>query len=154
MMVPLSQVISEHPFFANLEPRFVQTITDCASNVEYKAGHVLFREGDAADRFFLIRHGLVAVESFHLERGPIVIDKIGPGDAIGYSWLVPPFKWHYDGRTLAPTHALVIHADCLREKIEETPELGYELLKRFAEVLLRRLEATRQQMLDAYSYKP
>ena len=83
-------------------------------------------------------------------KGPAVVQTVGEGDILGWSWLTFPYRWHFDARALRPTRALSFDGKCLREKCEEDHDLGYEILKRFANVVTERLEATRLQLLDIY----
>ena len=82
--------------------------------------------------------------------GITTLQTVGEGDALGWSWLVPPYQWRFGARTLQPTRALAFDGKCLRAKCEEDHDLGYELLKRFLHVVTERLESTRLQLLDLY----
>ncbi|HSR23524.1 MAG TPA: cyclic nucleotide-binding domain-containing protein, partial [Candidatus Eisenbacteria bacterium] len=110
------------------------------------------REGDPADWFFVLRQGSVALEVASPERGPIVIQTLGPGDAVGWSWLFPPYRWHLDAVARGPVAAVAFDAACLRGKCDEDHELGHRLMARFAELMLQRLMATRLQLLDVYAH--
>jgi CRP-like cAMP-binding protein len=150
-MRTLETVLSEHPFFTGLEQRYLRIIVGCASNVVFEKGQVIFREGEEADRFYLIRQGRVALEVHAAGIGTITIQTLDAGDILGWSWLVPPYRWHFDARAVETTRAIALDGDCLRRKCEEDHDLGYELLKRFAEIITQRLQATRLQLLDVYS---
>jgi len=145
----LEPLLKEHPFFRDLAPGVIQLLTSCAKNARLEAGQVIFREGEDADQFYLIRDGRVALEVF-TPRGPAPILTISAGEALGWSWLIPPYKWRFDARATETTRALALDGKCLREKCDEDPRLGYELLKRIAGIMAERLHATRLQMLDVY----
>ena len=149
-MQTLEPYLAEHPFLKGLDPRHLNIIVGCASNVSFDAEQYILHEGEEAANFFIIHHGKVALEIFTSDRGPITIQTIGEGDVLGWSWLIPPYHWHYDARAIEPTSAIALDAKCLRAKCEEDHDLGYELLKRFAHVITQRLEATRLQLLDVY----
>jgi len=121
-------------------------------NVRFDAGAFLFREGDPADRFYLVRRGRAAIEISAPERGGIVVETVGPGEVIGFSWLFPPYRWRFDARVLEPMTALALDGACLRGKCEEDHELGYQLVRKAADVVLERLQATRMQLLDVYGH--
>jgi CRP/FNR family transcriptional regulator, cyclic AMP receptor protein len=152
-METLEPLLSKHPFFEGLDSIYLKTLTGCASNVRFPSGQMLFKEGDEANQFFLIREGRVAIEVFVEARGPVIIQTLEPGEILGWSWLVPPYHWRFDARAVDEVRALALDGKCLREKCETDPRLGYELLKRFALVITRRLEATRIQLLDVYGHK-
>lgn len=143
----------EHPFFKGLEPRYLQLIVGCAANVRFDAGQFIFREGEEANQFYIIRHGHVALEISTPERGSLVVQTIGEGEVLGWSWLVPPYRWHFDARAVELTRAIALDGKCVRTKCEEDHDLGYELMKRFAQIVMQRLQATRLQLLDVYQVR-
>ncbi|OGF56341.1 MAG: Crp/Fnr family transcriptional regulator [Candidatus Fraserbacteria bacterium RBG_16_55_9] len=149
-MEKLERLLAEHPFFKDLDPRYIQLIAGCASEVTFKAGEFVFREGDLATHFWLIRQGKVSLEIFAPGRGPIMLETLMDGDVMGWSWIVEPFKKQYDARALDLTRAIVFDAMCIRGKCEEEPKLGYELFKRFSQIIGERLQATRMRLLDLY----
>ena len=149
-MRDLSDLLADHPFFRGLRPDDVALIAGCGSNVHYAANEMVFREGAAADHFYLLRHGRVALEIDSPERGALVVLTVGAGDVVGWSWLVPPYRMSCDARALEPVRATQFDGACIRRKCDEDPRLGYELLKRFAGVIGQRLRATRLQVLDVY----
>jgi CRP-like cAMP-binding protein len=146
----LEPLLTEHPFFRGLAPGDIRFLTGCAKNARFEAGQAIFREGEEADQFYLIREGRVALENFTPGRGSAPILTLGAGDALGWSWLVPPYKWRFDARAIETTRAFALDGKCLREKCEQDTRLGYELLKRVAAIMAERLHATRLQMLDVY----
>jgi CRP/FNR family cyclic AMP-dependent transcriptional regulator len=149
-METLEPLLAQHPFLEGLEPHYLQLIVGCASNVRFAAGEFIFREGEEADRFYIIRSGRVALEIFSPDRGPIIIETLGEGDILGWSWLIPPYHWRFDARATDLTRAIALDGKCLRTKCEEDHHLGFELLKRFAHLLAHRLDATRVQLIDLY----
>jgi CRP/FNR family transcriptional regulator, cyclic AMP receptor protein len=152
-MQTLELILAEHPFFKGLEPRYMQLITGCASNVRFDTGTYIFREGEPAERFYLIREGKVALETFAAERGTITIETIEAGEVLGWSWLFPPYQWHFSARVVEPTRAIALDGICLRTKGEEDHDLGYQLVKRVAQIMMQRLQATRLQLLDVYNVR-
>jgi len=152
-METLERIIAEQPFFAGLEESSLNLVTGCASNVRFDAGVYIFKEGDEANEFYLIRSGKVALELFAPQHKPLIVETLGVGEILGWSWLLPPFEWKFFARAMEDTRALALDGKCLRGKCEENHDLGYEMLKRFAHIIERRLEATRFQLLDVYSTK-
>lgn len=149
-MEGLERIVKEHPFFAGLGEEFGNLVSGCAKNARFDAGQYLFHEGEAADQFYLIRHGGVAIELSAPGRGAITVQTLAEGEIVGVSWLVPPYRWTYDARAVGLLRAIAIDAACLRRKCEADHDLGYEMMKRFVPVLVQRLEATQLQMLDVY----
>ena len=133
-----------------MDPRYLQLAVGCAANVRFNAGELIFRQGYDAEHFYLIRAGKVALEIHVPGRGGVTIQTLGAGEVLGWSWLVPPYNWRFDGRAAEVTRAIVFDGKCLRGKCEEDHELGYELQKRVIAILGEHLDATRFRLLDVY----
>ena len=146
----LEQIVSEHPFLADLAAEHCHLVTGCAKNVRFEAGSYILREGEPADEFYLIREGRVALEIYAPGKGKITFQTVGPGEIIGVSWLVPPYRWSYDARAIDRVRAISLDARCLRGKCDTDHNLGYEMMTRFVPILVQRLQATRLQLLDLY----
>ena len=140
------------PLFEGLTPDELALIAGCGSNVRFREGDLLFREGDDASTFYLVRHGSVALEMFVPGRGPVTIETLDAGEVVGWSWLFPPHRWHFDARALSLVRATSFDGACLRGKCEGDPRLGYDLMSRFAQVMIDRLQWTRLRLLDVYGY--
>jgi CRP-like cAMP-binding protein len=149
-METLEHILSDHAFFKDLPPPYLKIIVGCASNVKFEHGEFLFREGGDADKFYLIRHGRIALQIFTTHKGPVTLHTIGPGEVVGWSWLIAPYHWHFDAQAMEQTRAIALDGKCLRGKCEDDHSLGYELMKRFAHIMEERLQATRLQLLDMY----
>jgi CRP-like cAMP-binding protein len=149
----LERIIAEHPFFTDLESYYTTLLVSCASNARFETGNYILREGDEANEFYLIRQGRVALEVSPPNRKPIVVDTVGEGEILGWSWLLPPYQWKFHARAMEAVRAIALDGKCLRTKCEQNHDLGYELLKRFAQIIDRRLDATRIQLLDVYAVR-
>jgi len=153
-MTGLEPLIARHPFFADLPPRYLELVTGCASNHVLEQGRMLFREGEPADQFFLLREGRVALEINVPQRGAVVFETIDENDVLGWSWLAPPYRWSFDARAVTRLHYLAFDATCLRAKMAADHELGYALMQRFMPVLIARMQAARVRMLDLFGDIP
>ena len=147
----LTGVIAQYPLFRGMERSYLELIAGCASNVRFEEGSHIFRIGDRSDRFYSIRRGKVAIEVLSPQKGPITIQTVGEGEILSWSWLFPPYECEFDARCVTLVRALAFDAKCLREKCEADHGLGYELMKRFSHIMVRRLRATRLQLLDVYA---
>lgn len=150
----VADLVARHPLLAGLPGDTVSRVAGCARNVAIASGELLLVEGAPADTLYLLRRGRVTLEVSAPGRGPLVIETLGPGAPVGWSWLFPPYRWQLDARATGPVGAIAVDAVCLRSKAEEDPVFGYELMKRFASVLLDRLQATRVRLLDLYGHGP
>jgi CRP/FNR family cyclic AMP-dependent transcriptional regulator len=150
----LTEILRQHPFLAGLSEAHMQVLIGCASNVRFAEGAPLIHEGQIANKFFLVRAGRIALETDVNARGKIRIQTVGPGDVLGWSWLISPFRWHFNALAVAEVRAVALDGECLRKKCEQDRDFGYEMLSRFSRVMERRLEATRMQLLDLYTTSP
>ena len=146
----LSDILRKHPFVGELDNAYLQLLVGCAKNVHFKDGDYLCREGESADLFYLIRTGRVALEIYAGHKGRRRIQTIGPGEVLGWSWLISPYRWHFDACAVAEVRALALDGKCLRTKCNKDHDFGYEMLSRLSNIFQSRMEATRLQLLDVY----
>ncbi len=139
---------NQHPFLAGLPAEHTAILLRNAREVEFAPNDLLFREGDPANRFYLLLSGRIVLESRAGARGSVLIQQLGEGDVLGWSWLFPPFVWHFQAKAIESSKALVCDGGDLLVTCEENRELGYEVMKRIAQVLIRRLQASRKQLVQ------
>ena len=144
----MSVRVALHPFLAGMNPTHLALLSDCAIAVHFKKGQTVLREGELANRFYLIESGKVVLESGEKSGDSLIIETIGAGDLLGWSWMFPPYVWNFTAQATEPTEAIFFYGTILREYCERDSSLGYELFKRMAPVMLRRLQAARQKMLS------
>lgn len=140
--------VALHPFFVGMNLEQMALLTDCAIPVHFKKGQIIFREGEIANRFYVLETGKVTLESGH-DR-PVIVDTIGAGDLLGWSWMFSPYVWQFTARAVEDTDAIFFYGTVLREYCERDPLLGFDLLKRMSVVMNRRLQAARKQMLSVH----
>jgi CRP-like cAMP-binding protein len=149
-MHTLDEIVAESPVFAGLDPAQLELIAACAHNAAFGKGERLFREGDAADTFYLLRRGRIALTTHVPGRGDVTIETVEAGEVLGWSWLFPPYTWHFDARAVEDAGVVAFDGACLRGKCSADHALGFELLQRFAQVMIDRLQHTRRLLLDVY----
>ncbi|MCB1592307.1 MAG: Crp/Fnr family transcriptional regulator [Alphaproteobacteria bacterium] len=146
----IKDLLSEAPFFEGFAEPYLDLISGCGEIVHFKPNAFLLKEGEEANSFYLIRKGEVAIESHMPAGAPLVISKVGPEGVVGYSWLFPPHRNQFDSRAVTDVEAVRLDGTCLRGKAEEDHELGYQFMKRFAQIMIQRMQAARRQALDIY----
>lgn len=149
-MATVERDLAEHPFFEGFSQAHVKLVAGCASDVRFKPGQIVFRVGEEAGRFYLIRQGKVALQMTSERHGPLTVLTVGAGEVLGWSWLFPPHKYRFSARVLEATRAFEIDGQCLRGKAEQDHDLGYELLRRFSRVSESRLDTMRLQLTKVY----
>ena len=149
-MDDMRDLIAEFGLFAGLPKETIELAAGCAKNVAFDAGARILTEGHSAETFYLIRRGRASLQVRRPSGKAILIETLGPGSVLGLSWLVPPYRWHFDAVALEPVGAVAIDGACLRGKADADSSFGYGLLQRISQVLLERLQSTRERLLDVY----
>lgn len=150
MSRPLESVLTDVPFFRGLGEEHLALLAGCARDVAFDEGDTLFRKGSPAESFYVLRRGSVVLELFAAAGGHVAIETLDAGEVVGWSWLFPPYRWHFDGVAITPVQAVAFDAAAVRRACEADPVLGYDLMGRFAQVLIERLQWTRLRLLDVY----
>ena len=143
--------ISAHPFFAALTDEQRAALAEVGAAVMFTAGERLFDEGGSADRFWLIEDGSIALDMGVPGRGGQIVETLAPGTVLGWSWLHPPYRWHFGAVARVDTTAIEFDAPSVRRRCDADPALGYATLRLFTPVITERLQATRLRLLDLYA---
>ncbi len=148
-MIPseLEKAVAEHPFVRGMSASHLGILNQCAMFTEFETGQIVFREGEIANRFYLVRRGKISVESQTGSGEVIPVQTVGPGEVLGWSWLFAPYYWHFNGCALEPTEAIFFYGTRLREKCEQDTDFGYELMRRVVAILMQRLQSTVKESL-------
>lgn len=146
-VVELQCVVSAHSFVQGMRPEHLNVLLDCAQVVTFEPGQMIFKEGEPADELYLIEKGRVALEAHEPADGTVTVQMLGADEAMGWSWMLPPYVWHLRARVLEPTTAIALSGAHLLVRAEKDHEFGYELMKRVASIVMHRLQAARQQLL-------
>jgi CRP-like cAMP-binding protein len=147
--VEAANQLAGHPFLSGMSPDHLQVLATAASTKQFQKGEIIFRAGEPANGFYLIENGTVAIEGSVFEHGPVATDCIHAGEPLGWSWLFPPYLWHYDARAIEPTTTLFFNGEVLHQFCKDNLTLGHELFKRMSQVMVRRLQASRAKLIEA-----
>ncbi len=146
----MEEILSGNRFFAGLAPEQIEYLARHAERRRLAKDQVLFRHGDAARHFYLVLEGELTVEVAAIEGPALTLQTLGPDAVVGWSWLIPPYKWHFQARAEAPTEVLEFDGAEILARCEQDPKLGYELLKRFSGLMSERLQFARRKMMDEW----
>ncbi|WP_051027791.1 cyclic nucleotide-binding domain-containing protein [Nocardia higoensis] len=142
--------LAESPRLASLSHTDLAILAGIGQDVHLPPDRRLLVEGQPADRCWLIRRGAILLDTPVPGRGYVVIQTLGSGDLLGWSWLVPPHRWHFGARTAESVDAVEFDAVRLLEAAHADPRFGFALTLTLFAALLDRLQATRARLLDLY----
>jgi CRP-like cAMP-binding protein len=148
MRVTTLDLLTEHPFLDGLPRPWLELLSFQAYPALCHGGDRLFHENYPADRFWLVRSGEIALDTPVAGEGDLVIDTIGPGGVVGWSWLFPPYRWHFGAVATQRTSVIKLNAAGVRRLMSEDEALGHELTARFMRVVVDRLQSTRIRLLE------
>jgi CRP/FNR family cyclic AMP-dependent transcriptional regulator len=143
--------LAQHPFFVGLTEPQLDLLASHASATRYNAQQRVFKYDTDADKFYILRDGKVGVEIPAIAGEPLRLQTLGSGGVLGWSWLIPPYRWLFDARALVASDIIVMDGAQLRQECERDPVLGYQLLKRFAVLMAERLNASRLTAIRQYT---
>jgi len=141
-------VLEAQPFLKGMAARQLEILSAESMLAEFKTDERILYEGGPANRFYLILEGRVELESPMREGESIHTQTLSKGDVLGWSWIFPPYRWHFDARAVTPTKAIFFYGTRLRELCEENHDFGYELMKRISEIVIKRLQATLHELAE------
>jgi CRP/FNR family cyclic AMP-dependent transcriptional regulator len=144
-------VLGAQLFLRGLPPGQLATLAELCRHVTVPPGQRLFEENSRATRFWLIDAGQVALDVRVPGQGQVQIERLGRGDVIGLSWMLPPYQWRFGAVTTQRMQAFEFDAPAIRTACDADPALGYELSRRFSAIIVHRLQATRFRLLEACS---
>jgi CRP/FNR family transcriptional regulator, cyclic AMP receptor protein len=146
-----TQYLSSHEFFSGFSDDALKFLCECSNTHEIKKGQILFRQGESADKFYVLRNGLISIQMPAIIGPNLEIQTLGTNQVLGWSWLIPPFKWNFQAMAEEDSELLMFDGTAILARCEQEPRFGYELLKKFAELMSMRLDAARQKMMDEWN---
>jgi CRP/FNR family transcriptional regulator, cyclic AMP receptor protein len=149
MIEVTAATLAAHPFLHGMSREHLAVLSQAASDITVPARHRFFEDGGHATRFWLVQSGHVTVDVHVPGQGLVSIDTIGMGELIGWSWLFSPYMWAFGAVAASPVEAFEFDARMVRTWCASDPALGYEVTRRVAEVLTRRLKSTRSRLITA-----
>jgi len=146
-----AEYLSAHEFFSGLDEEVVKYLSESVSIREIKKGQVLFRHGEHADKFYIVRDGQISIQVPAVMGPTLAIQTLGADQVLGWSWLISPYQWSFQAKAEDDTILLEFDGIAILARCEQEPQFGYELLKKFAGLMSERLDAARQKMMDEWN---
>lgn len=148
-----AESLPDHPLFHGLNGRHRHILAECSMRARFAAGEMVVETGEPANCFYLVVSGVIALATPG-GRAPLRVQSIGAGDILGWSWLFPPYYWHFNAIAEAPTEAIFFYGSRLHQECDRNHDFGYELFKRMSQILVARLQATREKWIEAAQFTP
>ena len=152
-MKSIADEMKEYQFFKDFSTEDLSFISGCGKIVVFDANEKVAQEGDAADWFYLVRSGRLAIETAIPGKPQLLNQTLVEGEICGWSWLFEPYKWTFDVTATEQTRVIAFDGKCLSKKCQEDYRLGYFFMRKFAEIMTSRLAHTRMQLMDIYGSK-
>ncbi|MEV5312478.1 cyclic nucleotide-binding domain-containing protein [Streptomyces sp. NPDC052610] len=122
-----------------------------AREASFEEGTRLFEEGQRADRFWVVRTGTVVLDLHVPGRRSAVIESLGQGQLVGWSWHFPPHMWHLGAQATTRVRAYEFDARAVRALCEQDAAFGRAVALWVGQVVADRLHAARIRLLDLYA---
>ena len=147
----ITEYLSAHEFFSEFSDDDLKFLCECSSMREIKKGQILFRQGEHADKFYVVRSGRISIQMPAIMGPTLEIQAVEEDQVLGWSWLISPYKWNFQTKAEEDSELLQFDGVAILARCEQEPKFGYELLKKFAGLMSVRLNAARQKMMDEWN---
>jgi CRP-like cAMP-binding protein len=147
----LIRYLQSHTIFSGLESEHLGVLADHAQERSAVAGELLFKQDEAAEHFYILLDGTIEVEVPAIMGPALIVQSLGADDILGWSWLIPPYKWAFEAKVRNDSRVLVFDGKALLQHCEEHNDFGYALMKRFTALMSERLHAARLKMMDNWA---
>ena len=142
--------LHELPYLQGLEQRYIQWIADHSRIQKLESQETIFTRDTPAETFYIIFSGEVEIGIPSLFGAPLVLQRLKSNDVLGWSWLISPYKWHFEAVAATKAELICVDGVGLRELCDSNPDFGYQILKRFSKLMMERLDSARMRIIDTY----
>jgi CRP/FNR family transcriptional regulator, cyclic AMP receptor protein len=143
--------LTSHEFFTGFNEVDLKFLCDCSSLEQIEQGQMLFRQGEQADKFYVVRTGRISIQMPAIMGPNIEMQSLGSDQILGWSWLISPFKWSFQALAEETSELIRFDGTAILARCEQNPKFGYEMLKKFAGLMSIRLDAARRKMMDEWN---
>ncbi len=147
----IANYLRSHTTFSNLDPAHIEILVQHSQERSFVVGDMLFRQMDLAEHFYILLDGSIKVQVPAIMGPALVVQTLEASDILGWSWLIPPYKWTFEARAELDSRVLVFDGRALLQHCETDNNFGYTLMKIFAGLMSERLHSARLKMMDSWS---
>jgi CRP/FNR family cyclic AMP-dependent transcriptional regulator len=148
-----AESLPDHPLFHGMGKKDRHILAECSMHAAFEPGNLVVETGEPANCFYLIISGLITLETLGAQSA-LRVQTIGSGDVLGWSWLFPPYYWHFNAIAAEPTETVFFYGSRLLQECDRNHDFGYELFRRMSQILVNRLRTTREKWIEAARFAP
>ena len=147
----INQILSDAPVFQDMDAEYIERLASHAVDKKVEEGDCVFRSGDPAKHFYLLVEGKVSIEIPAVSGPTLQVQRLVPVRVLGWSWLLPPYRWSFNGRAEVDSLVLEFDGEAILKDCESDPAYGFEVIKRFSGLMAERLDAAHRKMMEQWS---
>ena len=140
--------LAAHPFLKGMTRHHIELLALCAVPTQFDPGQTIFLQGEPANGFYLVEIGKVVLEGKTSDGRQVVVDTVAAGEPLGWSWLLPPYLWHFSALAVEQCTAICLSGTLLRQHRDDDLTFSQELFRRTSEVMVRRLQRARGKLIS------
>ncbi len=146
----LIEFLQTSDLFAGLGDEMLARIAALCQTGAYKAGAVIFSEGDAADKLYILKDGIVTIRIQAASGGKsLVVQPIEKKAGVfGWSGLADPSIYTASSVCATDVRVIAIDGEKLMTLLEEFPSAGLVVMKRLVAIIGSRLRRTREYLKE------
>ncbi|MGI9537054.1 MAG: cyclic nucleotide-binding domain-containing protein [Desulfocapsaceae bacterium] len=122
--------------------------------LRFEEGEIIFRRGDPADMFYMLKRGKILLEQRISDKVTISMGTVKPGFSFGWSAMLEDEKFSLDTICGEPCEVLRIRSRTLLDMIEDDHSMGYRFMRRLLYVVRKRLDGRTELFLKLIMNHP
>ncbi|MFP4020814.1 MAG: Crp/Fnr family transcriptional regulator [bacterium] len=146
-------LVKEIPFFSLLSEKELNLIDKIAGETNFKKGEYIFFEGEAGDKFFIIKNGQVKLTKMIKNGDEQILNIFSSNDIIAEIVAFDKGNYPASAVTMTDTEVIVFDQSELEDLIMKHPSIGVKLLREMSHRLRRAQENVRDLALKDSSAK-
>ena len=151
MTKKIEKLLAEQSFFSDFSREDRSFLAGTAREQTLDKNAILFNQRTPAREFYLVLSGLISLKVPAIEGPELVLQKVGAGSVLGWSWLIAPYQWSFQAEADEDSELLVFDGQVILARCEAEPTFGYEVLKRFSTLMSERLAYSRERMMAEWN---
>ena len=132
----------------------IDKLLPITESLKFDEGEVVFREGENAERFYMVRRGKILLEQRISGKITISMGTVKPGYAFGWSAMLGGTTYTSDAVCAERSEVFSVNGIELTRLLDKDPSMGYKMTQRVLRIIKKRLEIRTEQFLRAIKDHP